>query len=51
MLYHVRGSLDFDFDDIEANSEEEAFVIASDAAMQGGGEWSWIIEPVEGEDD
>ena len=51
MLYHVWGSLDFDFDDIEADSESEAFIIASDAAMQGGGEWSWTIIPVEGEDD
>lgn len=40
-IYHAKGSLDFDFEDIEADSPEEAFIIASDAAMSGG---SWYYE-------
>lgn len=43
-IYHVKGSLDFDFEDIEADSPEEAFIIASDAAMSGG---SWYYEAEE----
>ena len=38
MIYKVWVSLEEEYDDIEADSEEEAFLIASEAAMSGG---SW----------
>ena len=44
--YHVWVRLECEYDDIEADSEEEAFEIASDAAMNGGS-WDWIIEEVQ----
>lgn len=47
MMYHVWVRLECEYDDIEADSEEEAFQIASDAAMSGGS-WDWTIIPVEG---
>lgn len=40
-VYHVWVRLECEYDDIEADSEEEAFEIASEAAMQGG---SWDME-------
>lgn len=46
MIYKVWVSLDAEYDDIEADSEEEAFQIASNAAMSGGS-WEWTITPVE----
>lgn len=36
--YRVWVRLEAEYDDIEADSEEEAFEIASDCAM-GGGSW------------
>ena len=45
-LYKVRVVLDEEYDDIEAESEEEAFVIASDAAIKGGS-WKYTAECVE----
>ena len=36
MLYKVWVRLECEYDDIEADSPEEAFHIASDAAMDGG---------------
>ena len=48
MTYHVWVCLESEYDDIEADSEEEAFQIASDAAMAGG-TWEWFVEPI-GED-
>lgn len=48
MTYRVWVCLEEEYDDIEADSEEEAFQIASDAAMSGGS-WDWTVEPV-GED-
>ena len=48
MKYKVWVCLECEYDDIEANSEEEAFLIASDAAMNGGS-WNYHIEEVEGE--
>lgn len=44
--YKIEVILEETYDDIEAESEEEAFVIASDFAMQGGC-WSYKILKVE----
>lgn len=48
MTYRVWVCLEAEYDDIEADSEAEAFAIASDAAMAGGS-WEWRVEPVEDE--
>lgn len=40
--YKVWVCLENEYDDIEANSEEEAFLIASEAAMSGGS-WDFIV--------
>jgi len=48
--YKVWVCLECEYDDIEAVSEEEAFVIASDAAMDGGS-WQWSVEELEDEDE
>ena len=42
-IYKVWVCLEAEYDDIEADSEEEAFQIASDAAMSGGS-WDWTVE-------
>jgi hypothetical protein len=47
--YKVWVKLEEEYDDIEAESEEEAFIIASDCAMEGGS-WSWNVIPQESED-
>lgn len=44
--YKVWLRLECEYDDIEADSEEEAFLIASDAAI-GGGSWEYFVEEVE----
>ena len=44
--YKVWVCLEETYDDIEADSEEEAFQIASDDAM-GGGSWAWNAELIE----
>ena len=44
--YKIEVTLEETYDDIEANNEEEAFIIASDSAMQGGS-WSYKILKVE----
>lgn len=44
--YKVWVCLECEYDDIEADSEEEAFIIASDFAM-GGGSWTWTVESAE----
>ena len=46
MIYKVWVCLEAEYDDIEADSEEEAFQIASDAAMSGGS-WEWEVSPAE----
>ena len=43
MIYKVWVCLEAEYDDIEADSEEEAFLIASDAAMSGGS-WECRVE-------
>lgn len=44
--YRVWVRLDETYDDIEADSEEEAFEIASDYAMEGGS-WQRLVELIE----
>ena len=48
MIYKVWVCLEAEYDDIEADSEEEAFLIASGAAMSGG-TWEWRVERSEDE--
>lgn len=48
--YKVWVRLEAEYDDIEADSEEEAFIIASDAAMEGGC-WSHGEELIEAEEE
>lgn len=48
-IYHVWVRLECEYDDIEADSREEAFQIASDAAMSGG-LWEWAAEKTEDEE-
>lgn len=45
-IYKVWVCLEAEYDDIEADDEEEAFQIASDAAMSGGS-WNYTVEEVE----
>lgn len=45
-IYKVWVCLEAEYDDIEADSEEEAFQIASDAAMSGGS-WECEVSPAE----
>ena len=45
-IYKVWVRLECEYDDIEADNEEEAFQIASDASM-GGGSWDYQVEEVE----
>lgn len=46
MIYNVWVCLECEYDDIEAESEEEAFLVASNAAMSGGS-WNYKVEPKE----
>ena len=48
MFYKVWVRLECEYDGIEADSPEEAFLIASDAAM-GGGSWNYQVEEIETE--
>lgn len=48
--YKVWVQLEAEYDDIEAENEEEAFVIASNYAMEGGC-WARKIEEIEDEDE
>ena len=45
-IYKVWVRLECEYDDIEADSREEAFLIASDAAIDGGS-WDYQVENVE----
>lgn len=47
MIYEVWVRLEKEYDDIEADSEEEAFHIAADAAIDNG-EWLYRVVPKEG---
>ena len=48
--YTVHVILDEEYDDIEADSEEEAFEIASDYAISGGSWYYTAFEKDESED-
>ncbi len=48
--YRVWVCLEEEYDDIEAENEEQAFIEASEYAM-GGGTWAWRVEEVEHETD
>ena len=45
-IYKVWVRLENEFDDIEANSPEEAFIIASEAAINGSS-WEFYTEKLE----
>ncbi len=45
-IYKVWVCLEETYDDIEADSPEDAFIQASDFAMSGG-TWTWEIKEVE----
>lgn len=47
MIYKVWVCLEAEYDDIEADSEEEAFQIASYAAMSCGS-WERAVTPADG---
>lgn len=49
-IYKVWACLEVEYDDIEANNEEEAFIIASEAAMIGGS-WEYHIEKLENKEE
>lgn len=44
--YKVRVRLEEEYDDIIADSKEEAFIVASDAAISGGS-WYYSVEEIE----
>lgn len=46
MIYKVRVCLSEDYDDIEADTAEEAFIIASELAMSGG-TWQYTVEQID----
>lgn len=46
--YEVDVTLSASYDDIEADSEEEAFLIASGYAM-GGGDWQYCVRKADDE--
>lgn len=50
MTYKVWVCLEAEYDDIEADSEDEAFLIASEAAMEGGS-WDCRIKKQEEEEE
>ena len=47
MIYKVWVCLEAKYDGIEADSEEEAFEIASEMAVEDGDGWSYRIEKQE----
>lgn len=50
-IYRIKVWLEAEYDDIEADTEEDAFVQASDLAMEGG-DWGYRAELIEeGKDD
>ena len=44
--YKVWVRLECEYDDIEAEDENDAFLKASDYAM-GGGSWDWVVEEID----
>lgn len=49
MIYNVRVSLEYEIDDLEADSELEAAEIAKDLAVAAGG-WECTVRRKEDED-
>ena len=50
-MWRVWVRLEAEYDDIEADTEEEAFLVASEAAMNGAS-WDYHVERIEeGEED
>lgn len=49
MKYHVWCRLEVEEWDVEADSEEDAFIQVSDGAMAGGS-WDYIVKPMEGDE-
>ena len=49
-FYRVYVRLEAEYDDIEAENEEEAFIIASDAAIDGV-DWQYEVEEIVNEID
>ena len=49
MKYHVWCRLEIEEWDVEADSEEDAFIQVSDGAMAGGS-WDYIVKPMEGDE-
>ena len=49
MKWYVRVKLEAEYDDIEAEDEDEAFLIASEYAMAGG-DWDFIVMAAEEEE-
>jgi hypothetical protein len=45
--WRVWVCLEAEYDDIEAENENDAFIEASDAAMMGGS-WQYEVEEIEG---
>lgn len=45
-IYKVWVRLEDEYDDIEANSAEEAFLIASEAAMNGAS-WEFYVKKID----
>ena len=48
--YKVWVRLEAEYDDIIADNDEDAFIQASDAAMEGGS-WSWNAEEIAEEEE
>ena len=47
-LYRVLVRLEGEYDDIEAEDEEDAFLQASEYAIEGAS-WTWYVEEIEDE--
>lgn len=50
MKYKVFVRLEGEYEDIEADNPEEAFIMASDFAI-GGGDWMYDVVPLEEDGD
>ena len=50
MKYNVHVKLDCSYDNVEAESKEEAFEIVSDSAIAGGA-WNYHVEKIEDEEE
>lgn len=48
--YRVWVCLEAEYNDIEADNEEEAFIEASDCAMSGG-DWQYRVEKIDDDEE